>query len=103
MKGIIIFTWFPIDINQDKDQFTIRYTQPTGRQPQVALSRVMPYFRRKRTFIIPIERSSIIVPQSYGLHPEQWYDKEQSWLDWALNQLGKPSLNEIVQQLNNIL
>ena len=100
VKGVIVTTGFGIDMQQGNNQFTIRPMQPEGEQSALAVESVLPYSRRRRTFIIPIGRSNIILPQWYWLHPEKWYENEPSWLDWALNKLSKPSLSEIIQQLN---
>jgi hypothetical protein len=48
-------------------------------------------------------RETIIVPQA-GLHEAEadifadWYAHEDSWLDWALQQLGYASFNTLVQE-----
>jgi hypothetical protein len=49
------------------------------------------------------ERETIIVPQ-VGLHKAEadifagWYDQEDSWLNWALQQLGYSSFDTLVQE-----
>jgi hypothetical protein len=48
-------------------------------------------------------RETIIVPQA-GLHEAEadtfadWYAHEDSWLDWALQQLGYASFDTLVQE-----
>lgn len=62
-----------------------------------AFERRLPGGRRRRVFTIPIRPSrTIALPDHLVMRPSHWYLKERSWLDWALNTLGKPSTTRLV-------
>ncbi len=79
--------------------------QPNRAQPVVteassaasAFERRLPGGRRRRVFTIPIRPSrTLSLPDHLVMRPSYWYLNEPSWLDWALNTLGRPSATRLV-------
>lgn len=63
----------------------------------VALECRLPGGRRRRTFVIPVHQGPrIVLPDHLVMRPDRWYDREGSWLDWALNRVGQPSVTRLV-------
>jgi hypothetical protein len=61
------------------------------------LDRVLPGSRRRRTFVIPLARGNrLILPPGSELPIGRWYSGEGTWLEWALKELRKPMLMEIL-------
>jgi hypothetical protein len=61
----------------------------------LALVRQLPQGRSRRTFVLPNEVRRIELPSDLELSPARWYAEEGTWLEWALHQLGWPSLNSL--------
>jgi hypothetical protein len=61
------------------------------------IERRLPGGRRRRTYLVRLDRGGIVLPRHLLLDPGSWYGGEDRWLDWALNYLGKPSIQTLVQ------
>jgi hypothetical protein len=61
------------------------------------LDRLLPGRRVRRTLVVPIEVSRIVLPDHLEAEPAAWYAAEDSWLDWALRRCGQPSLSAILK------
>lgn len=108
IRGVILSIGIGFDLQDGKEQYTIWKVRQDnlgtlqipidiGQLP-ATLERVFPGYRRRRTFIIPVNKPKLLVPKWHNLYPYDWYSSEGSWLDWALFHLGKPPLSEIIVQ-----
>lgn len=61
------------------------------------IERRLPGGRRRRTYLVKLDRHGIVLPPHLVADPGRWYRGEDRWLDWALNSLGKPSIQSMVQ------
>jgi hypothetical protein len=61
----------------------------------LALVRRLPLGRSRRTFVIPNDVDRIELPPDLELSPGRWYAGEGSWLEWALNQMNWPQLDDL--------
>lgn len=97
IKGAIISTGRDHNLMSRLDQFThyVPHRLPQ-RETSIVMERIIHCFRR-RTYIVPMNKPSLIMPEHLSLHPEQWYDREPTWLDWALHKLGQPSSAQIIK------
>jgi hypothetical protein len=53
----------------------------------------LPGGRRRRTYVIKLAGSKLILPPHLQIDPSPWFAREAGWLDWALGRLGKPSID----------
>jgi hypothetical protein len=60
------------------------------------IERRLPGGRRRRTYLVKLDRGGIVLPPHLVADPGRWYGGEDRWLDWALNSLGKPSIQGMV-------
>lgn len=61
------------------------------------IERRLPGGRRRRTYLVRLGHGGIVLPPHLVLDPGRWYWSEDRWLDWALNSLGKPSVQSMIQ------
>lgn len=77
--------------------FTYLGDSALGLDGPAVFERVLQGKRRRRTFLIPLVRGQrLVLPRGSGLPIGRWYADERSWLDWALDELKQPSLDEIL-------
>lgn len=94
VEGVILsngtsFDWKP----QEPDRSCF---DPTS--GSVVLDRRLPGQRRRHTFVVPlVKHQTLLLPDRLKLSPARWYSDESSWLEWALNKLGKPSINGLIE------
>jgi hypothetical protein len=99
VRGVIISDGAGIDPLHDQPELNVvdEATQA------VAVVSQRPGGKRRRTFVIPIKRSSLLLPSSdLALDADRWYKEERGWLDWALITLGRPfSIHLIADELKH--
>jgi hypothetical protein len=61
------------------------------------IERRLPGGRRRRTYLVRLDRGGILLPPHLVVDPGRWYGGEDRWLDWALNFLDEPSIQSMVQ------
>lgn len=77
-------------------QFTFLSNPDEGWRSATVIERILPGARRRRSFAIPLHSNRLLMPPGAELPIARWYAEESTWLEWALEQLGKPPLREIV-------
>lgn len=68
-----------------------------GISNSAVVDRRLPGARRRTAYVVRLRRSGLILPSHLVVEPERWYADEGTWLDWALNKLGKPSISRCVR------
>jgi hypothetical protein len=68
-----------------------------GTSNSVVVERRLPGGRRRTTYVIRLLQRGLILPPHLVVEPERWYANESTWLDWALNQLGRPAIDRCVR------
>lgn len=92
----------------DSTELTVRHAGEvtpgaTSSSPQeavanrpVAMLRGLPGRRQRLTFVVPTTHRHATRPTGRELAPSRWYDRETHWLEHTLDQLGHPTLTEIM-------
>lgn len=76
---------------------TAGYRGYTALDGPIAMVRKIPIGRSRRTFILPNGGPRVVLPTGLDLAPQNWYDQEAGWLDWALSETGWPPLAHCLQ------
>jgi hypothetical protein len=71
--------------------------RPRGVREPALVERPLPGGRRRRTLILPVRGSGIVLPAHLEPEPDTWYASEPSWLDWALYQLDFAPLTRLLR------
>lgn len=67
-----------------------------GISGSAVIDRRLPGARRRTAYVVRLRARGLILPPHLVVQPESWYADEGSWLDWALNKLGQPSIGRCV-------
>ena len=68
-----------------------------GISNSAVVERRLPGGRRRTTYVVRLRQRGLILPPHLLVEPERWYANEGTWLDWALNSLGKPAIDRCVR------
>jgi hypothetical protein len=68
-----------------------------GISGSAVIDRRLPGARRRTAYVVHLRGRGLILPPHLVVQPERWYGDEDSWLDWALNKLGKPMISQCVR------